>query len=105
MENEIIVNGIEYVRKEKPENPDIRIVILQRGWNMVGRFEREGADCKLHDASVIRCWGTEKGLGQIAKNGPTSKTILDKTHGVVEFDYLTVVSTIACEGKEWLNAI
>jgi hypothetical protein len=87
----------------KKEN-EIKIVILQRGWVMVGRFSRVGSDCKLHDASVIRIWGTTRGLGEIAQNGPTEKTILDKC-GTVEFDYLTVVAAISCEAKKWENAL
>ena len=68
---------------------------------MVGKFEREGNDCKLHNASVIRKWGTTKGLGQIAKDGPTSDTVLDSCNGLVEFDYLTVVATISCKKTKW----
>ena len=98
----ITVDGITYY-SEKPENINspVKIVILQRGWVMVGRFERKGNDCKIYDASVIRSWGTTKGLGEIAKDGPTSNTKLDKTNGLVEFDYLTVVATISCEEKSW----
>ena len=83
----------------------IKIVILQRGWNMIGRFERNGADCKLYNASVIRVWGTTKGLGEIAADGPTKDTILDKTYGVVEFDYLTVVATIAVREDKWKRSV
>jgi len=83
---------------------EIKIVILQRGWVMVGRFSRVGSDCKLHDASVIRIWGTTRGLGEIAQNGPTEKTILDKC-GKVEFDYLTVVAAISCEVKKWESVL
>ena len=95
----VIVEGKEYREVEKIG--EVKIVILQRGWVMVGRFERNGSDCKLHGASVIRSWGTTKGLGEIAGNGPTSSTKLDPTNGVVEFDYLTVVATLACEDKKW----
>jgi hypothetical protein len=85
---------------EQPKG-NIKIVILQRGWTMVGRFERNGSDCKLHNASVIRAWGTTKGLGEIAQGGPTLSTKLDPCGGLVEFDYLTVVATLSCEEKKW----
>ena len=99
----IKIDEVEYVRKDQvaPIVSDIKIVILQRGWNMVGRFDRNGSDCKLTNASVIRYWGTTKGLGQIAKDGPTEKTKLDKCHGIVQFDYLTVVATVDCESDKW----
>jgi uncharacterized protein YunC (DUF1805 family) len=98
----ITVNGKTYY-SQKPQEPsgDLRIVILQRGWTMVGRFERKGSECKLHNASVVRMWGTTKGLGEIAANGPTSNTKLDPCNGLVEFDYLTVVATICCNGEKW----
>lgn len=79
----------------------VKIVILQRGWVMVGRFERKGNDCKLHDASVVRIWGTTRGLGEIAIDGPTKNTQLDKCYGVVDFDYLTVVAAIEANKKTW----
>lgn len=102
------VNGVEYVPKNSLSQKEfagpIKIVILQRGWVMVGRFERNGSDCKLHNASVIRIWGTTKGLGEIALGGPIKdKTILDKCHGLVEFDYLTVVAMISCQESAWLK--
>lgn len=103
----IVVDGKTYVPKEMVQefNGEIKIVILQRGWNMVGRFERNGNDCKLHNASVIRRWGTSNGLGEIAYGGPLENTKLDKTYGVVEFDYLTVAATIACSEEKWKNKL
>jgi hypothetical protein len=86
-------------------NSDVRIVILQRGWVMVGVFEKDGSDCKLTSASVVRRWGTSSGLGQIAKDGPTGDTLLDKCNGDVEFDFLTVVATIKADPTKWLNAL
>lgn len=105
--NELEVNGKTYILKgaNKEITGDIKIVILQRGWIMVGRFERKGSECKLHNASVIRNWGTTRGLGEIASGGPTSSTKLDKCYGIVEFDYLTVVASIACEEKLWENKL
>lgn len=107
--NILTVNGVEYVRKDSVKKEDIKgdvkIVILQRGWIIVGRFERNGSDCKVSNASVIRKWGTSKGLGEIAKDGPTGSTELDKCYGVVQFDYLTVVATIDCEEKSWADEL
>jgi hypothetical protein len=103
----VIIDDEEFVSASECsdiESP-IKIVILQRGWAMVGKLEKNGSECKLHNASVIRRWGTENGLGQIAKDGPTSETTLDKCNGVVEFDYLTVVATIACDEKKWANKL
>ena len=99
---QIVVDGIKYY-SDKPKQNDskIKIVILQRGWAMVGRFERKDSECKLYDASVIRSWGTTKGLGEIAEGGPTTSTKLDKCNGLVEFDYLTVVASIGCNEKNW----
>lgn len=105
--NTIKIDEIEYVRKDdvQPITGDTKIVILQRGWVMVGKFERNGSDCKLSKAAVIRSWGTTKGLGEIASGGPTANTKLDKTGGLVQFDYLTVVAMIDCEESKWKNVL
>jgi hypothetical protein len=105
----VSINGVDYIPQdsatEKDIVSDIKIVVLQRGWVVVGRFERKETQCKLYNASVIRSWGTTWGLGEIAENGPTSTTKLDKCKGVVEFDYMTVVLTIDCEVKKWRNKL
>lgn len=109
MSQSIQINGVEYVPKSSQPyaepNGDIKIVVLQRGWVMVGRLERDESECKLHSASVIRTWGTSKGLGEIAMNGPLSGTKLDKCGGLVEFDYLTVVAAISCEESKWIAVL
>jgi hypothetical protein len=109
MSQSIQINGVEYVPKSSQPyvepSGDIKIVVLQRGWVMVGRLERDGSECKLHNASVIRTWGTSKGLGEIASNGPLSGTKLDKCEGLVEFDYLTVVAAISCDESKWQSAL
>ena len=98
----ILIDGVEYT----PKNSDspIKIAILQRGWVMVGRFERDGSACTLRDASVIRVRGTTNGIGEIALHGPTEKTVLDKC-GTIQFDYLTVVALIDCEEALWKRAL
>lgn len=100
----IKIDGIDYIRKDsviKNEfTGDIKIVILQRGWIYVGRFEKNLNECKLHNASCIRVWGTTKGLSELV-NGVTSTTKLDKCQGIVEFDWLTVVHTITVNKEVW----
>jgi hypothetical protein len=104
--DQVTINGIQYVRKDSVNIPkeydgDIKIVVLQRGWIYIGRFERNGNDCKLHNAYCIRVWGTTKGLQELV-NGATSSTKLDKCEGVIEFDWLTVVHTITVNKSKWI---
>ena len=69
------------------------IVILQRGWIVVGDVEQHGNYFIISDASVIHRWGTDKGLGQLALAGPTKDTILDPC-GTVRVHELAVVGRI-----------
>lgn len=77
----------------------IKIAILQRGWVFVGRYSKEGTDCKLENASCIRQWGTTKGLGELV-SGPTKTTLLDAS-GTVEFHELGIVALISVDQKTW----
>lgn len=79
---------------------DVRILVLQRGWVVVGRYTTDGDECVLTDASVIRRWGTTKGLGEIAANGPTKDTVLDKC-GEVCAHKLSVVLQLKCNAERW----
>ena len=102
--NELEVNGEVYVLKgtqsTEPKNSDIKIVILQRGWVIIGRYSKDGDMVTLENAYVIRTWGTNKGLGELALDGKQSSTKLDKA-GHVEFHILTVVATINCDDTKW----
>lgn len=104
----IEVNGKTYY-SEKPSNiefqGDYKIVVLQRGWVVVGKMERDGSQCKLHYASVIRNWGSKKGLGEIAEAGPKKETVLDPCNGTVEFDYLTTILTISVNEAKWKSVL
>jgi hypothetical protein len=106
--NEVEINGVVYTPKgteSKVEyTGDIKIVVLQRGWVYIGRFERNGNDCKLHNAYNIRSWGTTKGLPELV-NGATSSTKLDKCEGIIEFDWLTVIHTITVNQSKWKQIV
>lgn len=83
---------------------EVKIVILQRGWVFVGKFSKNGSACKLTSAKNIRTWGTTKGLGEIAENGPTDSTKLDNVNDV-SFHELSVVAMIDCDKKAWSKSL
>ena len=76
------------------------IVVLQRGWVAVGRYNRVGDECTLTSASIIRRWGTTRGLPELA-TGPTSETILDKSNYPIRFHRAAEVLVIDCDEKGW----
>ena len=77
-----------------------QIVIAQRGWIFIGDVERSGDDVTITDAKCIRRWGTTKGLGEIAKSGPSKSTVLDDM-GTVRLHALAVVASLDVEAAKW----
>ena len=100
----IIVDGTTYVPKTPPKG-DVKIVVLHRGWVVVGRLQPHGdePDRVLTNAHVIRMWGTANGIGELA-GGPTSKTVLDRA-GTVRYHELAAVLTIDCEEEPWSSRL
>ena len=105
----ITVNGEVYVAEKdvkaelsrknvKPSKK--QIVILNRGWVVVGDYSEKGDDCFLTNASVIRTWGTTKGLGELAENGPLTNTKLDPCP-MLTFNKLTVVARMNVNENNW----
>jgi hypothetical protein len=78
----------------------LQIVVLKRGWVVVGMVAISGDDVTISNASVVRVWGTTKGLGEIAMNGPTKDTVLDPC-GVVRAHKGSVVLYIDCAETKW----
>ena len=89
------------VQKKSSVDP-VRIVVLQRGWVVVGRFSRNKSECSLRNGHVVRTWGTTKGLGEIAMGGPTANTVLDSIP-VSYFHELTVVFYMECDEQKWAD--
>lgn len=79
IDGEKYVSEADYNKKHGTTKPSsIKIAILQRGWVAIGRYSVDkNGDCHLANAKIIRTWGTTKGLGEIAENGPTPSTKLD----------------------------
>lgn len=104
----VTIDDVKYVRADSVMHQptgDIKIVILPRGWNMIGYFSKEGTQCRLEKAAVIRRWGTTKGLGELAGSGPLSTTILDKCPLPVEFHELNVIAALCCAEDVWKTVL
>ena len=110
----IRIDNTEYVRADSIAAPDyaapdykdspVRIVVLQRGFVLVGYYtEHDENHYSLDAASVIERWGTTEGLGQLV-TGPTSETRL-RPCGHVEFHPLGVVLSISCDESAWADKL
>lgn len=97
----IRIDEIEYVRADsvtvRPTKK--QIVVLQRGWVVVGDVEKTETEVKINNCSVIRIWGTSKGLGEIASNGPTSSTKLDPCPDLIVHPLSVVLYMNVTESK------
>lgn len=74
-----------------------RIYALKERWVLIGEVISEGpSHIELEHAAVIRRWGTTKGLGEIALNGPTENTVLDAC-GRVSISRESVLFALHCK--------
>ncbi len=76
------------------------IAILDRGWVFVGRMTETPGSVSLNNAACVRCWGTERGIGQLALNGPTRETKLDPA-GTVTVPRTAIVALIDAVEASW----
>ena len=77
------------------------IFVLNHWWVLVGSpIEHKDDTITLDNAAVIRRWGTTKGLGQLASDGPTSDTVLDP-QGVTVINRSAVLFRLACNPDKW----
>lgn len=81
-------------------NDRVCILVLQRGFVLVGRVSQEGHRTIVTDGRFIRRWGTTKGLGEIAP-GPTSTTQLDLAGPRVSLHPLQILFEIECDAAGW----
>jgi len=69
---------------------------------VVGEYETDGITgfSRVRKGACVRVWGTDKGLGQLAVEGPTPSTILDY-QPETEWPTLATVETIRCKEAAW----
>lgn len=80
------------------------IFVMERGFVLVGVPSQKKDDFlfwELTKCAVVRNWGTDKGLGQLALEGPTSKTILDREPDYTEISKRATYRRIPCSAKGW----
>lgn len=79
-----------------------KIVVLDRGFVFIGDLNQPLGSgwITIEDAKCIRYWGTTKGLGQLALEGPQSGTILDET-GTVTAPISSVIALIDVVSDKW----
>jgi len=74
-----------------------QIVVLDRGFVYVGTVALTKDWCTITNAQNIRRWGTTRGLGQLAQEGPQPNTVLDPA-GTVRAPMRAVIAMIDCTG-------
>lgn len=77
-----------------------KIVVLDRGWVVVGLLEQDGDWFLLINGFVIRRWGTTMGLGELAKNGPLPETKLEPLP-LTKFHKDKMIMIINCSDEKW----
>ena len=99
MENTITVNGVEYVRKDSGPS-GIQIAVLDRGFVYIGMCRIDQGFLIITNARNIRRFGTTKGLGQLAIDGPQPETALDDV-GTVRAPIGAVMHLIDVDENKW----
>lgn len=76
------------------------IIVLQRGWVIAGNRDVDGDTVTMTSCKIVRIWGTTSGLGEIAKGGPTEKTVLDDA-GTTFHHTGAEVLRFKCNAEAW----
>lgn len=79
----------------KQTSSNHKIIVMQAGWVVTGEVTKAGDALLVKNGSVIRRWGTEHGLGQLAITGKTASTVLDP-FGDGEVPKSSVLFVIGC---------
>lgn len=78
------------------------IFVMERGFVLVGRIADESPlEITLYDVSVVRIWGTTKGIGELAMKGPLSGTQLDREPNGTIINKLCCYRRIPCDAAKW----
>jgi hypothetical protein len=90
----------ERLAKKNVKPTKKQIVILNRGWVVMGDYSEKGDECTLVNACVVRKWGTTNGLGELAEKGKLPNTVLDPCPNV-HFHKMTSVARMDVNESNW----
>lgn len=76
-----------------------RIVVIDRGWVVVGHCFDHDSNIIVRHARCLRTWGTSRGLGELI-GGPTSETKHDWM-GIVDVPMRAVIFTMPVATDAW----
>lgn len=91
-------------KKKDIRNGTPQIVILPNGFVVFGVFTCEDDLVTIERSSIIRRWGTVKGMGEIAINGPGKETVLDFL-GTSHTYKKAIIFTITCNILNWRKTL
>ena len=77
-----------------------KIAVLERGFVYVGTASVADGFVTIEGASNVRRWGTKRGLGQLAAEGPQPNTVLDPAGRVVA-PITSLICLIDCNDSVW----
>lgn len=77
-----------------------QVIIAERGWVYVGTVARDGDQIVISNCHNVRRWGTSRGLGELALEGPKANTVLDY-YGTVRIHVLAICGSIECNADAW----
>jgi hypothetical protein len=96
--------GSKECSKPSPSNGStdngLQIIILDRGYVYVGNVSIDDNWVLITTARNVRRWGTTKGLGELAANGPLKDSIIDPV-GTVRAPLRALIGLIECEASKW----
>lgn len=84
----------------KTDKPKLVIAIIDRGWVFIARVSESPSSIELSNAACIRYWGTTKGIGQLALEGPQRATKIDEA-GTVTVPRTAIVALIDAVEAKW----
>lgn len=79
------------------------IVVMRERFVLIGILSQsdDAFFLLLDSAAVIRNWGTTRGLGQLARQGPQVNTKFDPEGDELRINKLEVSRIIPCTAEEW----